>query len=127
MTTSTARYRFEYKVFDWAEQFGDRMCGGVRSFFVGVRPDGAVRRVYFERSARPFDSQRKRALADAHTHWFLFQTHGERGAGYVEWFELEQGVIQRWLGGDLESEDLDDVRGSGALHAWPACWRVILG
>ena len=36
-------------------------------------------------------------------------------------------VVERWLDSKLEREDLQDVRGNGALHAWPSCWRVILG
>ena len=127
MTTSTARYRFEYRLHEWAEDLSMRMCGEMRSLFVGVRASGAVRRIYFSRTPSPFDGDRKRLLADGHQHWFLYQTHGERGSGYIEWFELDRGVVERWLGGAMADEDMADVRGAGELSEWPACWRVLMG
>jgi hypothetical protein len=123
---STARYRFEFQLFEWAEALSSDLCGDTRCFFVGLRPEGSVRRIYFARPGAPFSSERKRVLADGHVHWFLYHPTGDPGPGYVEWYDLERDVVERWLKRALEPGDFEDVRGNGTLHAWPSSWRVIL-
>jgi hypothetical protein len=123
---STARYRFEFQLFEWAEDLSKDLCGDTRCFFIGLRPEGSVRRIYFARPGAPFSGERKRVLADGHLHWFLYHPYGDPGAGYVEWYDLDQAVSERWLKRKLERGDFEDVRGGGALHAWPSSWRVIL-
>ena len=123
---STARYRFEFLLFEWAEGLSKDLCGDSRCFFLGLRNDGSVRRIYFARPQAPFSDDRKRVLADGHLQWFLYHPHGDKGPGYVEWYDLELPVAERWIKRRLERTDYEDVRGGGALHAWPSSWRVIL-
>ncbi|MBN2797660.1 MAG: hypothetical protein JXX28_00790 [Deltaproteobacteria bacterium] len=124
--SSTARYRFEFRLLEWAEGFARQLCGGRRSFFIGLREDGSVRRVYFGRPGEVFDGERKHTMARSHAIWALYIPYEEPGAGYMEWFDLDPGVVERWLGRPLEPEDLHDVRGSGARDGWPSSWRMIL-
>ncbi len=126
MTTSTARYRFEFRMFDWAEGFTRSLCEGRRSFFVGLRADGSVRRVYFARRGDPFDGDRKAALAESHAVWLLYAPYSDMGSGYLEWFELDRQVAERWLSG-LDEADFLDVRSMGARDGWPRSWRMIIG
>jgi len=124
--SSTARYRFEFQLFEWADRLSRELCGDSRCFFVGLRPDGAVRRIYFARAGAPFSSERKRVLVEGHLGWFLYHPVEHRSPGYVEWYDLEAVNAERWLGQSLTPDDFEDVRGGGTLHAWPTSWRVIL-
>jgi hypothetical protein len=124
--SSTARYRFEFRLFEWAETLSRDLCGDSRCFFIGLRPEGAARRVYFARAGAPFSPERKRVLVDGHLGWFLFHPVEFRAAGYVEWYDLDAFVVERWTRQRLEPADFEDVRGGGSLHAWPTSWRVIL-
>jgi hypothetical protein len=126
MSQSTARYRFEYRLLDWAEGFVRSLAGSRRSFFVGFRADGTIRRVYVSLPGHAFDAEARRTLAEAYTIWFLFQPSEEPGAGYLEWLDLPRGVAERWLGDRLQAEDFVDVRHANAREDWPECWRVIL-
>jgi hypothetical protein len=127
MTTSTARYRFEYRIFDWAERFSGQICGNRRAFFIGLRQDGSVRRVYFAQGGDPFDGKRKDALAAAYSTWFLYSPYSDQGSGYVEWFELDLEVVERWLQAILDATDFADVRSTGSRDGWPRSWRMIVG
>jgi hypothetical protein len=126
MQSSTARYRFEFRLLEWAEKQGRVLCGARRSMFVGVRPDGAVRRVYFAPQGESFEGNRKTTLAESHAHWFLYLPHAEPGSGYLEWFNLERAVAERWLELRLEAGDFLDVRAPGSREEWPVTWRVLL-
>ena len=55
---STARYRFEFQLFEWAEGLSKDLCGDSRCFFIGLRPEGSVRRIYFARPGAPFPLRR---------------------------------------------------------------------
>jgi len=127
MATSTARYRFEFRLFDWAESFTRSLCGDRRSFFLGLRRDGSVRRIYFSRPGAPFDGDRKSALAESHPVWLLYAPYGEVGSGYLEWFDLERPIAERWLGQPLDDADFMDVRSLGSRDGWPTSWRMIIG
>lgn len=127
MTTSTARYRFEFRLFDWAEAFSRSLCGERRSCFIGLRADGSVRRVYFAQRGDPFDGERKSTLAESHGAWLLYAPYGEVGTGYLEWLELDREVAERWLGAPLEAADFMDVRSMGSREGWPRAWRMIIG
>lgn len=126
MATSTARYRFEFRMLEWAETLGKSLCGERRGLFVGLRPDGAVRRIYFAAGSESFEGERKNALAETHPHWFLYTPHGEPGTGYLEWFELDRRVAERWLAHRLQNEDFLDVRGPASRAEWPVSWRVLI-
>jgi hypothetical protein len=127
MATTTARYRFEYRMFDWAESFTRSLCGARRSFFIGLRTDGSIRRAYFAREGQTFDGERKTALVESHPVWILFSPYDEAGSGYLEWFNLNQAVAERWLQRGLETADFIDVRSNGNRDGWPSSWRVIVG
>jgi hypothetical protein len=127
MPTSTARYRFEFRLLEWSEKLARNLCGERRALFVGLRPDGAVRRVYFAPAGDTFEGERKNNLAESHPSWFLYTPHPEPGAGYVEWFALERNIVERWLGVSLEADDFVDVRAAGKREDWPKTWRVWVG
>lgn len=127
MPTSTARYRFEFRLFDWAESVTRELAGERRSFFVGLREDGSPRRIYFARPEEPFDGDRKTQLAESHPIWFLYSPYDDPGAGYLEWFNLPQGVAERWMKRKLEPADFIDVRSTGTRDGWAESWRVIVG
>lgn len=112
---------------EWAEQQSKLFCGNRRSMFVGLRPDGGVRRVYFAPSGETFEGQRKTALAESHQAWFLYNPSAETGTGYVEWFNLDKAVAERWLVRKVEADDLADVRGTSPRKEWPSSWRVLIG
>ena len=127
MATSTARFRFEFRLFDFAESFSRQLAGGRRSLFIGLRHDGSTRRVYFGKRGEAFDGEKKNQLVATHPVWFLYQPHDEPGSGYLEWYGLDRTVAERWLGGTLRPEDFVDVRASGNRDTWPDAWRVIVG
>ena len=110
----------------WARKFSIQMTGRACSFFVGFRPDGTLRRVYFELPEVDLMGERKAALADMYTRWFLFAVdEQERAIGYVEWLDLPQNTAERWIGRSLGDEDFTE---SGhRLDGWPTHWRVIVG
>jgi hypothetical protein len=127
MSSSTARYRFEFRLFDWAEAYSRDMCGERRAFFIGIREDGSPRRVYFARQDDQFDGERKAALAESHPVWILFGPADDRGSGYLEWYGLEKDVAERWVKRPFEATDFIDVRASGGRDGWPTSWRVLVG
>lgn len=124
--SSTARYRFEFRLFEWSETLAHDLCGETRCFFVGLRPDSSVRRIYFARSGAPFSVERKRILVDGHAGWFLYHPFAARGPGYAEWYDLDLEAVERWLKAPLDDIAFEDVRGEGSLHAWPTSWRVLM-
>ena len=126
MATSTARHRFEFKMLEWSESHSKTLCGNRRAMFVGLRPDGGVRRVYFAPSGETYEGQRKTALAESHQAWFLYNPSAETGTGYIEWFNLDRAVAERWLAKKLESEDFLDVRSTSSRKDWPSSWRVLI-
>lgn len=111
---------------EWAEGLSKNLCGERRSLFVGLRPDGAVRRVYFAVGDESFEGERKNALAESHGKWFLYTPHAEPGTGYLEWLELDRRIAERWLAARLGPEDFLDVRASGSRPDWPTSWRVLI-
>jgi len=112
---------------EWCERTSRALCGERRPMFVGVRDDGAVRRVYFGADGQPYEGVRKTALTENNEHWLLYNPYGEPGTGYVEWFALERRVAERWIEHTLQAEDYIDVRSTSAREDWPASWRVIVG
>ncbi len=126
MPTSTARYRFEFRLFDWAEHTARGLAGDRISFFIGFRDDGTLRRIYFAPAGELIDGERKAKLADAHGCWFLYAPYDAEGTAYLEWLAVPQATVERWLRRRLEASDFMDVRSTGARDAWPDTWRVII-
>lgn len=126
MPTSTSRYRFEYRLADWAEKLSISLCGARCALFVGLREDGSLRRIYFAAPGEGFDGPSKTSLAESHVSWFLYQPYEDEGSAWVEWLGLRREVAERWLGRRLEPADFLDVRSTGARDGWPDAWRVTL-
>ena len=127
MPTSTSRYRFEFRMHDWAQRYARSMCGCRTGFFIGLRDDGSPRRVYFARPGESIDNDRKNAMVDQHPMWVLYAPYDEPDHGYLEWYALDRATAERWLGSSLEDADFIDVRGTETRDAWPLTWRVIVG
>jgi hypothetical protein len=127
MGNSTARYRFEFRLFERAEAFSRLLTGGRTSIFIGLRTDGTLRRIYLTRPGESFDGEAKTQLVEAHASWALYVPHAEPGSGYLEWFELDRRAVERWLGERLEEADFIDVRARGQRDEWPRSWRVLFG
>lgn len=123
MTMGTARFRFEYRLLGWAEGLSRQLNGDLRGTFVGLRDNGAVRRVYFAPAGEAFEGPRKVSLAETYPRWFLYQPGADVGSGYLEWFGVQRPVAERWLGQLLGRDDFVDVRADGARE-WPDAWRV---
>lgn len=126
MPASTTRYRFEYRVNDWATRFSISLCGRRSAFFVGLREDGSVRRIYFAPRGEEFDGAQKVQLAEAHPRWLLFQPYDEDNSAYLEWLGVDRPTMECWLGRRLEPGDFMDVRSTGTRDDWPDAWRVIV-
>lgn len=126
MSIATARFRFEFRLLSWAEAFSRDLCGNRCSFFVGLRSDGTLRRVYLAAPGQQFDGARKARLAESYGAWFLYSPYEAPGAGYVEWLALPREVAERWLKRPLEAADFLDVRTTTARDGWPDSWRVIV-
>ena len=126
MPSATARYGFEHRLARWADGLSRGLTGERCAFFVGFRPDGSVRRVYLMHPDTQLDGETKAKLAGAYKHWFLYSPYGGGREVYIEWLELDRAAVETWLGGPLTDGDLADVRGEGALDAWPSGWRVIV-
>ena len=126
MPTSTTRYRFEYRLHDWAERFVITMGGARCAFFVGMREDGSIRRVYVAPIGEPFDGAQKAQLAEAHPRWFLYSPYDEESSAYLEWLGLARRTAERWLGRRFDATDFMDVRTTGTREEWPDSWRVII-
>ncbi|MBW2254260.1 MAG: hypothetical protein JRI25_06630 [Deltaproteobacteria bacterium] len=127
MPKSTARYRFEFRVHDWAVSTSRALCGRRTGFFIGMRDDASLRRIYFPRPGRAFSGDRKNAMAEAHPVWLLYAPYEEPGSAYLEWFNLDRSIVERWLEGKLGPEDFLDVRNTESREDWPPTWRVIVG
>ena len=126
MAQPTSRYRFEFRLHDWAERLATSLTGAPCAFFVGLRDDGSLRRIYFAGEGAPFDGAAKAALAEAYRRWFLYLPHDE-GSAYLEWLGLDRRTAERWLGKRLDASDFLDVRQTGSREEWPESWRVIVG
>ena len=126
MPATTARYRFEFALLEWSEHLAVRLCGHRCAFFVGLRPDASLRRMYFASPAEPFDATRKAQLVEGHPAWFLYLPYDALGSAYLEWNGLGARIVERWLGRKLEQSDYLDVRSTGARAEWPESWRVIV-
>lgn len=127
MSKPTARYRFEFRMHDWARDLARRLAGRRVSLFIGLRADGTVRRVYAARPGESFDFERKAAMTEAHQSWLLYRPHEDPDAAYLEWLDLDQKVAEGWLGGSFGEQDFVDVRGHESKAGWPTSWRVITG
>ncbi len=120
--TGTARYGFEDRIRAFAEAFSTQWTGGRRAFFVGLRPDGGPRRVYFA-GDEPFDAEQKDRLVSAHPRWFLYLPHQD--GTYLEWLDVDRATFERWLGAPLGPDALADRMSTGARASFPVAWRVI--
>lgn len=121
---STALYRFEYRLFDWAEGHVAGLCGERLPFFVGCRADGTLRRTYFGAPFAPWSADQIASMAEAHPRWFLFVPSSEPGCGYLEWCEIPVATARRWLGRPVLQADFQSVSGGEPLRHWPDSWRV---
>ena len=126
MPVATVRYRFEYRLFDWAEDRVRALCGVRTSMLVALRDDGSLRRIYFS-TPGGWTGDQKNSMVRSNARWFLYVPEDEAGRGYLEWDELPVGVAQRWLGRALQGADFSEVRGGEALDRWPESWRVVVG
>ncbi len=127
MPVSTLKYRFELRLFDWAEQHVRELSGERVGMFVGLREDGSIRRVYFAQPQHPWDGDQKTSMAQAHARWFMYLPEEEPGRGYLEWRALPVAAARRWLGRPVMTTDLQDVSGGEPLDHWPETWRVVVG
>lgn len=127
MPKPTARYRFEHRLARWAEGLSRTLMGRRVAFFVGLRPDGSVRRIYWLPPGQELDADKKATLAQAYKHWFVYSPYPDSPESYLEWLELDAEVAAIWLDGALADDQLLDVSGEGALEEWPRGWRVIVG
>jgi len=127
VSTTTSRYRFEFRIQDWAASWILRLTGTRAGFFVAFRTDGSVRRVYVASPERPFDGQQKAALGQEYRSWFLYLPYEDERGAYVEWLNLGRETVERWMGRELSPEDFIDVRTTGCRDGWPDSWRVIVG
>ena len=127
MPTSTARYRFEFRILEFAESLSRGLNGTRLATFVGVRGDGNVRRVYFAPAGDSFEGDRKNKLVEGHESWMLYTPGVEGGSGYLEWMGLQRHIVERWIGSPLVPDDFIDVRAPGKREEWPVTWRVWLG
>lgn len=126
-STTTARYRFEFRILKWAEEQSRRLCGSRHAMFIGLRPDCSVRRVYFAPAGEGWSTENKRALTEAHPAWLLYLPYEEPASGYLEWAEVPREVFERWLERSFEVVDFQDVRTTSARDQWPRTWQVIVG
>ena len=124
--SGTARYRFEFRLLDWAQRFARGLAGRRVAFFIGFRGDGTVRRVYLAPPGREFEPDQKRRLAESYASWFLFVPAEDPGKGYVEWLQMPRDRAEQWLGEAFVAEDFVDVRHSETKDDFPTSWRVIL-
>lgn len=127
MPVSTARFRFEYRLLDWAEASSRAWTGARVEFFVALREDGSLRRIYFGTPNAPWDGEQKTSMAQASPRWFLYLPDEEPGRGYLEWSALPVAVVRTWLDRAVQAADLADVGGGAPLDHWPEGWRVVLG
>jgi hypothetical protein len=127
VANTTSRYRFEYRIQDWASSWSTQLVGHRVAFFVAFRRDGSVRRVYVAPVDRPFDGAQKAALGQEYATWFLYLPYDSEGTAYLEWLNLPRATIERWIGRTLLSDDFLDVRATGCRDDWPESWRVIVG
>lgn len=121
--TGTARYVFEERIRAFAEAFAERWAGGRRAFFVGMRADGGVRRIYVAGPDESFDAGQKERLVEAHPRWFLYLPHPD--GTYLEWLDVDRATFERWIGAPLGPDALVDERSTGARASFPAAWRVL--
>jgi len=126
MSTSTARYRFEHRLHDWASTWIMALAGRRCGFFVGLRDDGSVRRVYVAHPDRPLGGEDKQALAEQYDSWFFYLPHDDAGGAYVEWLALPREVAEVWLARSLDATDFIDVRSTGARDGFPESWRFLI-
>ena len=126
MPVATVRYRFEYRLFDWAESRVHELSGERTSMLVALREDGSLRRIYFS-TPKGWTGEQKNSMIRTNARWLLFVPQKEPGCGYLEWDELPVGVVKRWMGRALVAADLADVTGGDPLDRWPESWRVVLG
>ena len=124
MSQSTARFRFEFRILKWSEGFIGRLSGSRTSFFIGLREDGSIRRVYVSHGSLGFESMARQQLIDSYPRWFLYEPQVELECATVEWMGLSAECAERWLGEPLDGGDFQDVRHEGSLQGWPESWRV---
>lgn len=127
MPRPTDRFPFEKVLADWALDFTRNLTGKRLPFFVGLRDDGTVRRVYLSPPSQAFDAARKTTLAESYSGWILFAPYDDGPELYLEWLGLQQDRAEVWLGRPLTDDDLQPTDGSAPLSAWPTAWRVIVG
>lgn len=111
---------------EWARRFIIDLAGAPCAFFLALRDNGTVRRVYVAQPEQPFTPEQKASLADTHPRWLLYSPYIEEGSAYLEWLGVDRALAERWLGRRLGVEDFLDVRATGNREGWPDSWRVII-
>ena len=126
MPTSTSRFRFEFEMDAWARRFIVPLAGDECAFFVALRNDGSVRRLYIAQPGRAFSPEQKARMTSQNPRWFLFVPYFDEGAAFLEWQKVDQESAERWVGRAFERDDFLDVRASGSRERFPETWRVII-
>jgi hypothetical protein len=124
--STTCRYPFEVLVESWAARWSTQLVGARAAFFVGLRDDGSVRRVYTSRADRPLTGEQKQLLGQEYRRWMLYLPYEQPGMAYLEWLDLPREAAERWIGRPFAPNDFTDAHGA-SREEWPTSWRVIVG
>jgi hypothetical protein len=123
MPHSTSRYRFEWKVLDWASRLSTALTGHPHyPFLVLFTPDGQLRQIHLGDAPERHDDavwQRLRAAAPA---WLAYDPFEGPEYTYLQWQDVPKATFERLLGATFTTEDLT---AADQGIEFPATWGVM--
>jgi hypothetical protein len=123
MPRYSAKFKFEFKVFDWAMRFCHLMTGRIMddSFSIILDADGATRRAFFGDPAEfgpegdPYGQPAQSALfynpIDAPEYYFMY------------WQNIRRETLERLMGEPFEEADFVSLSGRERME-FPPRWSV---
>jgi len=127
MLRSTYKYPFEWKVFDWAMRFSDKMTGENRGFFIEFGRGGDVIAVIFSITTRQSIAPQKNTLTEKADAWLFYDPFDAPEYAYIEWKNITRETMERILGETFAEEDFMPIlyRSQEECKEWPSTWQVM--
>jgi hypothetical protein len=123
MPRATCKYRFEWKVFDWAKNFSEILTGHDQyAFFIAFTETGRARKVIVGDRPETFDRQELEALQGESPSWLFHDPFEGPVYTYIQWQNVERRTMERLLGASFEP---NDFMSNDKSVEFPTSWGVM--
>lgn len=123
MPRATCKYRFEWKIWDWATRFSHTLTSHNHyAFLVLLTEDGRTSKIIVGDRPEHFDHQEFEAWRQEAPSWLFYDPFEGPVYTCIQWQNVERGTMERLIGATIEP---DDLISDGVAIEFPTSWSVI--